>query len=66
MFFKAIDVQVLGQMKQPNTQLEVTNEIPKEQSFFPKTKTSKGSLVKNGIMTGNVSWGVVRLVWTVC
>lgn len=61
MFFRAIDVQVLGQMKQ-NTQLEVTNEIPKEQSFFPKTKSSKGSLVKNGIMTGNVSWGVIRLV----
>lgn len=61
MFFRAIDVQVLGQMKQ-NTQLEVTNEIPKEQSFFPKTKSSKESLVKNGIMTGNVSWGVIRLV----
>lgn len=61
MFFRAIDVQVLGQMKQ-NTQLEVTNEIPKEQNFFPKTKSSKGSLVKNGIMTGNVSWGVIRLV----
>lgn len=60
MFFRAIDVQVLGQMKQ-NTQLEVTNEIPKEQNFFLK-QSSKRSLVKNGIMTGNVSWGVIRLV----
>lgn len=33
MFFKAIDVQVLGQMKQ-NAQLKVTNEIPREQRFF--------------------------------
>lgn len=37
MFFKAIDVQVLRQMKQ-NAQLEVTNEIPREQSFFLKQK----------------------------
>lgn len=41
MFFRAIDVQVLGQMKQ-NTQLEVTNEIPKEQNFFLKQKVPKG------------------------
>lgn len=37
MFFKAIDVQVLGQMKQ-NAQLEVTNEIPRVQSLFLKQK----------------------------
>lgn len=37
MFFRVIDVQVLGPMKQ-NAELKVTNEIPREQRFFLKQK----------------------------